>query len=182
MEARVRERYASRESFNVARGFAVVLGLVYVAVGLIGFVATGFTGPVVLDTDDDLIGFDLNIFHNIVHIALGAILLVAARARDVAITQGVLIGVGLFVVVAALLGFIDYLDNLLSIDGNLAADNFLHLVTGGAAVIFGLIGVRQQDKEEEPARARGAAAQQPRSLEERRALWDKEETYREKTY
>lgn len=163
-------------SSNVARGFAIVLGLVYLAVGLIGFVATGFTGPVVFDTDDALLGFDLNIFHNIVHIALGAILLVASRARDVSITQGVLIGVGLFVVVAALLGFIGYLDNLLSIDGKLAADNFLHLVTGGAAVIFGLIAVRQHD--EEPA----WSAQRPRSLDERRALWDKEETYREKAY
>ena len=183
MEARVRERYGPTESGNVARGVALLVGLVLLALGLIGFTATGFTGPVALDTDDELLGFlDLNIFHNIVYIALGLILIVASRVRDVAVTQGVLIGVGLFVVVAALLGFLGYMDHLLSIEDELAPANFVHLLVGVVAVIAGLIGVRQQEHEEEPARARGRAAQQPRSLEERRALWDKEEVYREQTY
>ncbi len=158
-----------------------MLGVAYVAAGLIGFAVTGFTGPVVLNTDDQLLGFfDLNIFHNIVHIAIGGGLLIAARMSDLAITQGVLIGVGLFYVVAALLGFLNYLQ-IISIDSSLSFDNFFHLATGVVAVLFGLISVRQHDREE-PPRARGAAAQQPRSLEERRALWDKGETYREKTY
>ncbi|MDQ3607675.1 MAG: DUF4383 domain-containing protein, partial [Actinomycetota bacterium] len=135
--------------------------------------------PVVLDTDDQLLGFfDLNIFHNIVHLAIGGGLIVAALMRDAAITQGVLIGVGLFYVLAALLGFLNYLQ-IISINSGGSFDNFFHLATGVVAVLFGLIAVRQH--EEEPAR-RGAAAQQPRSLEERRALWDKGETYREKTY
>ncbi|HEV2127371.1 MAG TPA: DUF4383 domain-containing protein, partial [Thermomicrobiales bacterium] len=93
-----------------------MLGVAYVAAGLIGFAVTGFTGPVVLNTDDQLLGFfDLNIFHNIVHIAIGGGLIVAGLMRDAAITQGVLIGVGLFYVVAALLGFLNYLQ-IISID------------------------------------------------------------------
>lgn len=153
-----------------------MLGVAYVAAGLIGFAVTGFTGPVVTNTDDQLLGFfDLNIFHNIVHLAIGGGLLVASRMSDVAITQGVLIGVGLFYVVAALLGFLNYLQ-IISIDSSLSFDNFFHLATGVVAVLFGLIAVRQHD--EEPA----WSAQRPRSLDERRALWDKEETYREKTY
>ena len=166
---------------NVVRAVALLLGIGYLAAGLIGFVATGFTGPVVTDTNDQFLGFfDLNIFHNIVHIAIGLGLIIASRMSDVTITQGVLIGVGLFYVLAALLGFLDYLQ-IISINRSLSVDNFFHLATGLVAVIFGLIGVRQQ--EEEPVRAgRGTAAQRPRSLEERRALWDEEETYREKTY
>lgn len=153
-----------------------MLGAAYVAAGFIGFAVTGFTGPVVLNTDDQLLGFfDLNIFHNIVHIAIGGGLVVAALMRDVAITQGVLIGVGLFYVVAALLGFLNYLQ-IISIDSSLSFDNFFHLATGVVAVAFGLIAVRQHEEELTPATGR------PQSLEERRAQWDQEEVYRERTY
>ena len=162
---------------NAARIFALVFGLGYVAIGVVGFVSTGFTG-FVQDTNEDLLGFDLNVFHNIVHLAIGAALVVASQLRDVAITQGVLIGVGLFYVVAALLGFIDYLQ-IISIDSHLAADNFLHLFSGLAATVFGLIGVRQQDRAAGPPPGRREG---PRPLEERRALWDTGHTYREETY
>jgi hypothetical protein len=173
----MRERSASRG--NVARLFALAIGLGYLAAGLIGFVETGFTGPVVLNTNDSFLGFfDLNIFHNIVHFAIGLGLIVASRVRDVTVTQGVLIGVGLFYVVAALLGFLNYLQ-LISINSSLAFDNFFHLFTGAVAVIFGLIGAHQQD---EPAMVRDLAEERPRTLDERRALWDKEETYRERAY
>jgi sugar phosphate permease len=100
--------------------------------------------------------------------------------RDVAITQGVLVGVGLFYILAALLGFLNYLQ-LISINTSLSVDNFFHLLTGVVALIFGLMGVRQQS--DEPATAgRDLAEERPRTLDERRALWDKEETYREKAY
>ena len=174
----MRERSAGA-SGDAAAGVALVLGLVLVALGAIGFVATGFSGPVALNTDDSLLGLDLNIFHNIVHVAIGLGLILVALVRDPAVTQGVLVGVGLFLIVAALLGFIDYMQVLLSIDEPLAAANFVHLLVGAVALIFGLIAVRQTH--EEPVMA-GRGAQQPRSLEERRALWDKEETYREKAY
>jgi len=136
---------------NVARVFALLLGLGYVLAGVVGFVVTGFTG-FVEDTGETLIGFDVNIFHNVVHIAIGAGLVLASRLHDVTVTQGILIGVGLFYVVGALLGFLNYLP-ILSISENLAPDNFLHAFSGLTAVIFGLIGVYQQDDS-----ARGAAA------------------------
>lgn len=145
MEGRMRQRSGTQDRKNVARTFALVLGLGYVAAGVIGFFATGFTGPVVLNTNDAILGFDVNIFHNIVHLAIGGGLVVASRLSDVAVTQGILIGVGLFYVVATLLGFINYMQ-LISINSSLAADNFLHLFSGATAVIFGLIGVRQTDR------------------------------------
>jgi ABC-type transport system involved in multi-copper enzyme maturation permease subunit len=177
----MRQRSASTQRGNAARVFALVIGLGYVAAGLIGFAVTGFSGPVVLNTPDRFLGFfDLNIFHNIVHLAIGLGLLVAWRMRDIAITQGVLVGVGLFYILAALLGFLNYLQ-LISINTSLSFDNFFHLLTGVVALIFGLIGVRQQS--DEPATAgRDLAEERPRTLDERRALWDKEETYREKAY
>jgi len=129
---------------NVARVGALALGVGYVLAGVAGFFVTGFIG-FVADTDETLIGFDLNIFHNVVHLAIGGALIVVSRIHDVAITQGVLIGVGLFYVAGALLGFLDALP-ILSISDELAPDNFLHLFSGLAALIFGLIGVRQHHK------------------------------------
>jgi hypothetical protein len=118
---------------------AVVVGIVYLAVGIIGFAVTGFTGWVV-DTREDMLSFDLNGFHNIVHFGVGAILIGASLARYPAITQGILIGGGLVYVLAAALGFTGNLGELLSIDGTFASDNFLHLVSGSAAVLLGLLG------------------------------------------
>lgn len=118
---------------------ALVVGLVYLAVGIVGFAFTGFTGWVV-DTREDLLGFDLNGFHNIVHLGVGAILIGASLVREPAITQGVLIGGGLVYLLSATLGFTGNLGELLSIDGILASDNFLHLASGAAALTIGLLG------------------------------------------
>lgn len=126
---------------NVTQAFALVVGLVYVVIGIVGFAVTGFTG-VTTDGQDKLLGFDLNVFHNFVHLAIGAGFLLVSRLNDASIAQGVVIGGGLVYVLAALLGFLNVLQ-ILSIDDEFAPDNFLHLFSGLAAVIFGLIGARQ---------------------------------------
>ncbi len=127
---------------NITQVFALVVGVTYLLVGVVGFAVTGFTG-VTTDGADKLLGFDLNVFHNVVHLAIGAGFIVASRL-DATITQGVVIGAGLVYVLAGLLGFLNQLQ-ILSIDSGLAADNFLHLFSGLAAVTFGLLGIRQSD-------------------------------------
>jgi hypothetical protein len=142
------------EHSNAAQMFALVAGAVYALVGVIGFAATGFDG-VTADGPDSLIGFDLNIFHNVVHLAIGLGFLLASRL-DATLTQGIIIGGGLVYILAALLGFLNELQ-ILSINDEVAADNFLHLVSGSAAVLFGLIGARQTDSLV-ASRTRGARA------------------------
>ncbi len=132
---------------NVVRPFALIVGVVYLAVGLIGFVATGFFADVVSSKGHSLAGFQLNTFHNVVHIAIGLIFIVVSQLRDAEITQGVVIGGGLIYVAAALLGFLDRLP-ILAIHGSLAADNFLHLASGLAAVLVGIAGAMQQSRSE----------------------------------
>ena len=127
---------------NITQVFALVVGVTYLLVGVVGFAVTGFTG-VTTDGADKLLGFDLNVFHNVVHLAIGAGFIVASRL-DPTITQGIVIGAGLVYVLAGLLGFLNQLQ-ILSIDSELAADNFLHLFSGLAAVLFGLAGVRQSE-------------------------------------
>lgn len=118
---------------------ALLVGGAYLLVGIVGFAATGFEGWVV-NTDEDLLGFDLNAFHNVVHLGIGAILVAAAFAPVAAITQGVLIGGGAVYLVAAVMGFFGDLEELLSIDDPEATDNFLHVVSGTLAVLLGLLG------------------------------------------
>jgi hypothetical protein len=184
MEGRMKQGFASTERENVARVFALLLGLGYVAAGVIGFTITGFTG-FVENTDETFLGFfDLNIFHNIVHLTIGAGLIIASRMSDVTITQGVLIGVGLFYLLAAVLGFLNYLQ-IISINTSLSFDNFFHLASGGAALIFGLIAVRQQEGSLRQTRGPtdpGGPADGPQPIEQRRGQWDREETYREESY
>lgn len=118
---------------------ALAVGIVYLLVGVIGFAVTGFTGWVV-DTREDLLGFDLNGFHNIVHLGIGVILIGVSLVTYPAITQGVLIGGGLVYLLAAALGFTGNVGDLLSIDGTFASDNFLHLGSGLGALLFGFLG------------------------------------------
>lgn len=138
---------------NAAQVFALVAGAAYALIGVVGFAVTGFDG-VTTDGPDSLAGFDLNIFHNVVHLAIGLGFLAASRL-DAGLTQGIIIGGGLVYVLAALLGFLNDLQ-ILSINDELAADNFLHLISGSAAILFGLIGARQSDMAYQ--RRRGARA------------------------
>jgi hypothetical protein len=157
------------DSLNIARVTAAVVGVVYAIVGLVGFAVTGFDDQFALNTKADLFGFDLNGFHNIVHFVIGIGLLLGSRARDVAVTQGMLIGGGLVYIAAAFLGFLNDLQ-ILSINDGLAADNFLHLGSGIAAVLLGLAGARQTAQA--PPRRGVPMGQGPTPLEERRVMWE----------
>lgn len=164
-----RARMAPPSGGGLARGGALLVGAGYLVAGLIGFIATGFTG-FVADTEEQFLGFfDVNIFHNIVHLAIGAGLLLASRVRDVTVTQGVLIGVGLFYILAALLGFLDELQ-IISINWGLSFDNFFHLATGLLAFLLGVIAARQQDRALASAPPTGPDGG-PLPIEERRGMW-----------
>lgn len=134
---------------NITQQFALIFGVTYLLVGVVGFAVTGFTG-ITSNGADRLLVFDLNVFHNIVHMAIGAGFIAVSRLADPSVTQGVVIGAGVVYLLAAALGFLDSLQ-ILSIDSAFAADNFLHLFSGLAAVFFGLAGVRQSKPALQPA-------------------------------
>lgn len=140
-------QYIGPSGGNIARPFALIAGLGYLAVGVIGFVVTGFSG-LVITHGHPLLGLDLNVFHNLFHLVVGGGFVVASRLPDVTITQGVLIGGGAVYLVAALLGFLDTGVPIIAIHDNLAPDNFFHLFSGATAVVFGLLGASQQSRAE----------------------------------
>ena len=118
-----------------AQVFALALGVVYLVAALMGFALTGFDDFAGV-TPEKLVVFHVNPLHNIVHLVLGAGWLATsgdrARAARVNLVFGaVLLGVGL-------LGLVDNpLRDAINVHGSSDADNFLHLGTGAAAVLFG---------------------------------------------
>ena len=120
-----------------AQWYCLVFGGTLLLFGLIGFLANAsfVTGKEL--EDDPLLGiFDVNGWHNIVHLASGAVLLAFAAKRATAKMAALLFGVVYGVV--TVIGFIDGTDVLAIIPVN-GADNFLHLGISAAAIVAGLI-------------------------------------------
>ena len=120
-----------------AQWYCVVFGGTLLLVGLIGFLANAsfVTGKEL--EDDPLLGiFDVNGWHNVVHLASGAVLLAFAKKRATAKTAALTFGVVYGLV--TLLGFIDGTDVLAIIPVN-GADNFLHLGISALAIASALM-------------------------------------------
>lgn len=130
--------------------FALVAGLVYAGIGVIGFAVTGFSG-VVAESNAALLGiFLLNPFHNIVHIALGAIWVFGALVLSPPATEGLNISIGSIYLLATVLGFLGYLA-LLNVQPAYDPDNFLHLATGLVTLLLGSGLFRRARNEAVPA-------------------------------
>ena len=110
---------------GMARTVAAVFGAVYLLAGIVGFIL-----------ESPLFGlFEVNALHNIVHIALGALLLYASTSTPMATTA--IRGVGALLVVLGILGFIvpDGL-GLVPLGGN---DIWLHLASGAILLVGGFL-------------------------------------------
>ncbi len=125
---------------SLASKVGIAFGAFYVAIGVIGFVVTGWDTQWTQNTDEALLGIGINPFHNVAHIGIGAILLILSLQKNAAASEGAVMGVGLFYVVAFVIG-VTAGDNLtiLSITGAGALANFFHLVSGVFLLVVGLI-------------------------------------------
>jgi Domain of unknown function (DUF4383) len=121
--------------------YALVIGAVYLLVGIVGFFfASEFTKGTV---KDEFIIFRLNHLHNVIHVLLGIGWLAASRTVALSKTINTLFGAVLLLV--AVVGFTgtDLVHTLLNITKSTDPDNFLHLITGGIALYFGIAGDRR---------------------------------------
>ncbi|MEZ0449019.1 DUF4383 domain-containing protein [Cellulomonas sp. ICMP 17802] len=103
-----------------------VFGIVYLLVGLAGFAVTG--GVSFAATEGrPLIVFDVNPLHNIVHLLIGAALLVAART-SVRAAKGTNTTIGAVYLLVGVLGLflVGSGANILALNG---ADNVLHFAS-----------------------------------------------------
>lgn len=133
--------------------FGYVFGAVYVLLGLVGFVVTA--GLEYAATDgNNLIVFGINPFHNIVHIAVGAVLVTGALGGDqVARSFHLVVGVVLIVVAAFGIGLVEIAGGAANIIAVNHPDNALHFFLG---VVTLAVAVRGWPKKV-PSRTIGAS-------------------------
>jgi hypothetical protein len=113
---------------------ATIFGAVYLVVALLGFIVVGGGGFADTHTDIRLLGiFEINHLHNIVHLLIGAALLIAGLS-SVSAAKGANSVVGIVYLLVGIVGFF-----LVGTDANILSlntpDHFLHLVT--AVVLLG---------------------------------------------
>jgi hypothetical protein len=146
MEASARS-YSLRENDDLSRSpariFCLVVGATLVLVGLLGFIAESAfeTGSSV--QGDDLILFEVNGWHNVVHIASGLFLLALMRRHDTARLAA--LSFGAIYGIVTIIGLIDGKDVLGLFPVN-AADNILHIVLTFAAFAAGLAPLRDRSR------------------------------------
>jgi uncharacterized membrane protein len=136
------------EITSLAQRVGLAVGAFYVAIGVLGFFVTGFNVGFTAEAGDKLLGVAINPFHNLAHIGIGAILLIFALQKNIAAAEGAVMGVGLFYIVAFVIG-VTAPDNLtiLGIRGEDQLANFFHAVTGILLLAVGLISSGQTTAE-----------------------------------
>lgn len=133
-----------------SRYFALVVGIVYLLVGLLGFIpglVSAYNGPdlAVAAGAGNLMGlFPINILHNIVHLAIGAWGIASYRSisGSVAFARGLAIFYGLLTILGILPAPLSTTFGLIPIHG---ADVALHAVTALIAAYFGFMANRNPE-------------------------------------
>ncbi|MDP8966979.1 MAG: DUF4383 domain-containing protein [Actinomycetota bacterium] len=122
---------------TLAQVYAMVLGAVLVLVGIVGFLVEPSFGIGDSAQRGTLIVFDINGWHNLVHLLSGIVGL--AMAGTAAKARLFSIGYGIVYVLVTILGFVVGDGGLLlSIIPINTADNLLHLVIAVTGIAIGL--------------------------------------------
>jgi hypothetical protein len=114
------------EASSPARLYCTLVGAVLVIAGILGFFyeASFATDPVRADSVLGILA--VNGWHNLVHIAIGLLLLAAAGSA----ARSAALGVGLLYLVLSIWGFIESDNVLIGLVPINDEDNFLHLILG----------------------------------------------------
>jgi len=121
---------------TIDQSYSVLLGIVVIVLGIIGFIQTGFTNYTEM-TDHYILGlFQTNGFHNTVYILVGLFWLLGGFTLTPAGNQGMNIAFAGVLLLLAVLGFMGYW-HLLSIPAGINGDNILHLLVAITTLIVG---------------------------------------------
>ena len=133
---------------SIAAKVMPLFGVLYVAIGLIGFAVTGF-GDFLENTSDYILlsGLSVNPFHNVVHVAIGGFLLIMSR-QSTATAEGACLGVGIFYVAAFVIGVVGATNlTIIGMEGRDDLENFNHLLNGVILLGIGLISSAASDRQ-----------------------------------
>ena len=112
------------------RKMAMVFGVIFLAVGLLGFV------PGITENGHLLGIFHVNPAHNLVHILSGLAALLAAKASERA-AQNYFRIFGVIYALVAILGFLGGDEPVLGLIANNTADNWLHVAIAAVSLALG---------------------------------------------
>jgi hypothetical protein len=144
-----------RRGLTPAQWYCLLVGLALLLAGAFGFLAdASFDTGGTADTDqtgnadgqlqgDGFLGFEVNAWHNIVHLASGLVLLAAFRRRGPA--KAVALAFGVVYGVVALIGLVDGSDVLGIIPVN-GADNILHIALSALGILTALMSRGEDDR------------------------------------
>ncbi|MBE2318180.1 DUF4383 domain-containing protein [Solirubrobacter sp. CPCC 204708] len=119
-----------------AQWYCLLAGAALALAGLAGFIAdASFEFGDGID-GGSLLGFEVNGVHNLIHLASGALLLVASPRRDTA--KAVAIAFGATYALVAVIGLIDG-DDVLGLIPINSADNVLHVGLALVGLVAGLV-------------------------------------------
>jgi hypothetical protein len=123
---------------------AFVFGALLVVVGLLGFTVSGGHEPAG-HSGGNLLGlFEVNLLHNLVHLAVGALMIIAAVAGTrAAKALNTIVGLLYLALAVAGLFLLHTTSNILAINH---ADNILHLVLGTVLTAIGVIADRGETR------------------------------------
>ncbi len=131
----------------IARRFALVMGVVYLLVGLMGLLGIGLSQPADMTMLNDLnvtaqsgylLGlFPVNVLHNIVHLVIGA--LGVALSRQTGSARGYARGLAVFYGLLAIMGLIPALNTTLGLIPIFGHDVWLHALSAIAAGVVGFM-------------------------------------------
>jgi hypothetical protein len=120
------------------RTAGLVIGIVFILVGILGFIPNPLVSPTGL--------FAVNTLHNIVHLVSGAVILAGVYSFGAALGLRI---IGVVYAIVAILGFVMGGDMMFGIAMNMA-DHWLHV---GLAVVILLAGFALPDGHTQPATA-----------------------------
>ncbi|MDX6680478.1 MAG: hypothetical protein QOG94_517 [Solirubrobacteraceae bacterium] len=132
---------------SLAQRIMPLFGALYIGIGVIGFAFTGF-GSFLQNTSDYILipGLSVNPFHNVVHLAIGAFLLIMSR-QSTSTAEGACLGVGIFYVAAFVIGFVGTTNlTIISMQGRGDLENVNHLLNGVILLSLGLISSMATEK------------------------------------
>ncbi|MDQ3353640.1 MAG: DUF4383 domain-containing protein [Actinomycetota bacterium] len=127
---------------SVNQYLALVVGLAFVAGGVIGFYITGFDDFFNRDTNQFLLGLEINPAHNVVHLVLGLLGLALWWTHAGARTYGAILFVGYGAAFVYGLFAVDNADiNVLSMN---TADNWFHLGSALTGLVIAVLPARRR--------------------------------------
>lgn len=129
-------RYRDPGARTVDQQYSLLIGIIAIVLGIIGFVQTGITNYTEMTDHSILWVLQTNGFHNTAYILFGLLWLMGGLALTPAGNQGLNIALAGVLLLVAVMGFLGYW-SLLSIPAGINGDNLFHLVLAVATLLIG---------------------------------------------